>query len=87
MSSALQFQTLTTAVLTEEERISGTLSSENAALAAYALHTDGIVCLENAVDLEHIRILREKLTSEVEEMIAMKNTHYVNVIWFLVFPW
>ena len=79
MTSTLHFQTLTTAVLTDEERISGTLSPENAALAIHALHTDGIVCLENAVALGHVAALHQKLTSEVTQLQALQGTHFVNV--------
>jgi hypothetical protein len=79
MAPTLQFQTLTTAILADEERISGTLSPENAALAIHALHTDGIVCLENAVDLDHIAALHEKLNSEVKILQEMQGTHFVNV--------
>ena len=79
MASAYRFQSLTTALLTDEERLAGTLSDENAAIAVHALHTDGIVCLENAVDLEHVAILRAQLASEVDVLLKLQTTHISKV--------
>jgi hypothetical protein len=79
MAPALQFQTLTNIVITDEERISGTLSPEHAAIAIHALHTDGLVCLEKAVSLDHVAVLNEKLCSEAKSLSAKRGTHFVNV--------
>lgn len=79
MAPSLQFQTLTSVAITDEERLSGTLSPENAALAIHALHTDGLLCIENAVDLDHIAILHKKLNAEVKILMKQRGTHYVNV--------
>jgi hypothetical protein len=79
MAPVLKFQTLTNVIISDEERISGTLSPENAALAIHAIHTDGLVCIENAVNLEHIEILNKNLTAEVEALSKQRNTNFVNV--------
>jgi hypothetical protein len=79
MAPALQFQALTNIVLTDEERIAGTLSPEHAAIAIHALHTNGLVALENAVSLDHVAILNEKLCSEVKSLSSKRGTHFVNV--------
>lgn len=79
MAPEPQFQTLTSVAISEEERISGTLSPEHAAIAIHALHKDGIVCIENAADLDHIATLHEILTAEVDSLQKARGTNYVNV--------
>ena len=76
--SPLQFQSLKAVRLSDDERISQTISKENTGKAINALHKDGIVCLSNAVDPDHIDILHDRLAPEVEIMRASKNTYWNN---------
>ncbi|RDW69909.1 putative phytanoyl-dioxygenase family protein [Coleophoma crateriformis] len=71
-----QFQELTTIPLSDRERIDQTISVDHVAVALSALHRDGIVCLANAVDLEHIDLLNSILSAEAEEMAQLPTTHF-----------
>lgn len=79
MAVKLQYQTFTTVAITDEERIAGTISDENIAVAIHALHKDGVVCIENAAALDHVETLNEKLCAEVDMLRQKRGTHYVNV--------
>ncbi len=56
----------------EAERQRGHLSAESIELAIQSILEDGIVILEGVVDLEHCRILADKMLEEVED-IAKKD--------------
>ncbi len=49
------------------------IGSPDLAKAIEALRTDGIVVLEDAIDLEHIAILREKYLADVELLLNRKD--------------
>ena len=62
MAPLLEFQTLTTVAISDEEGLSSTLSPEHGAPAIHPLYTDGLVCIDIAMDLDHVAILHEKLS-------------------------
>ena len=62
----LEFQEIVVVKLSDEERVSQQISEESMGLAVSALHRDGVVVLENAVDLEHVDKLNSILSAEAE---------------------
>ena len=77
-ASSLPSPSLTNVHLSDDERISQTITNENAARAIVALHKDGIVCLLNAVNPEHIQALYDRLEPEVEELRRRHDTYWNN---------
>ncbi|OCL13541.1 hypothetical protein AOQ84DRAFT_310391 [Glonium stellatum] len=73
------FQSVVIAKLSDDERISQRLTLENMGIAVSALHRDGLVVLENAVDLEHVDQLNAILTVDALEMAQLPTTHYNDV--------
>ena len=65
--------------LTDQERTSGVITEENIGTAMSALHRDGLVVLENAVDVEHIDNLNKILSDEAEAMAKLPTTHFNDV--------
>lgn len=65
--------------LTENERDSQTISDEHLGAAISALHRDGIVVLENAVDLDHVDKLNTILSDEADIMAKLPTTHFNDV--------
>jgi hypothetical protein len=74
-----KFQDPSIVQLSDEERISGHITEENLAIAITALHRDGLVVLENAVDVEHVDQLNNLLSTEAEEMAKLPTTHFNDV--------
>jgi uncharacterized protein YfkK (UPF0435 family) len=56
-----------------EERSAGHWSPENLKLAVDAIRRDGFVVLEDVVDPEHIRILREKELEDIDILLNRKD--------------
>jgi len=77
--AALQFQEPHVVRLSDKERTSGIITEEHIAEAISALHRDGLVVLENAVDVEHCDKLNEILSSEAEAMAKLPTTHFNDV--------
>lgn len=75
----LQFQSLTTVHLSDEERTSQTITAENMGIAISAMQKDGMVCLSNAVELDHVDTLNTILSSEAEVMAKLPTTHFNDV--------
>jgi hypothetical protein len=82
----LQFQSATTVPLSDQERISQTITPENVGIALSAFHRDGIVVLSNAVDIEHVDRLNSILSSEAEIMAKLPTTHFNDVCLFFSTP-
>ncbi|KAF2185846.1 hypothetical protein K469DRAFT_738813 [Zopfia rhizophila CBS 207.26] len=74
-NTPLTFQNLVIVLLSDEERVSQRITSENVGIAVSALHRDGIVALENAVDLDHIDRLNSIMSSESDIMASLPTTH------------
>lgn len=75
----LMFQQPVVVQLTDEERESQQLSLANLGKAVAAMHRDGLVILENAIDTNHIDKLNEVLSGEAEAMAKLPTTHFNNV--------
>ena len=75
-----QSQSVVIVQLSDEERLGGKLSLEHVGKAVAALHRDGIVVLENAVDVAHMDEINEILCSEADEMAKLPTTHFNDVI-------
>jgi ectoine hydroxylase-related dioxygenase (phytanoyl-CoA dioxygenase family) len=58
---------------TPEEKAAGRLSEGHLAAAVAALEVDGLVLLENIVDLDHIAALRERVLADSELLLARKD--------------
>lgn len=56
--------------ISPEERDTGEISQDNLARANRALREDGIVVLEDIVDLSHIKTLRERMTEDLQKILA-----------------
>ena len=67
---------ITPVQISERERSSGIPSAATVGAAASILHRDGLVVLENAVDVAHIDALNEVLSAEVPAMIEDPDTHW-----------
>jgi uncharacterized protein (DUF2267 family) len=80
-SSKPQYQSQSVVIvrLSNEERLSGKVTAEHVGKAVAALHRDGVVVLENAVDPAHMDTINEILRSEAEEMAKLPTTHFNDV--------
>lgn len=67
--------------LSEKERTTGSMTAENLGITVTAMHRDGVVVLENAVDTEHCDSLNGILVEEAETMARLPTTHFNEVIW------
>lgn len=65
--------------LSDEERTTGVLSEEHVGEAVSAVHRDGLVVLENAVDTAHCDELNGILVGEAEAMAKLPTTHFNDV--------
>lgn len=74
-----KFQTVVMIPLTDEERDNQTINEEHAGAAVAAMYRDGIVVLENAVNIEHVDNLNQVLASEAETLASLPTTHFNNV--------
>lgn len=74
-----KFQTVVTIPLTDDERDNQTINEEHVGAAVAAMYRDGIVVLENAVNVEHVDKLNQILTSEAETLASLPSTHFNNV--------
>ena len=54
-------------VPTQAEREAGTLSPESIARAVEGLNREGVIVLKGVVDPEHVRILRDRVLSDIEQ--------------------
>ena len=75
----LQLQEPVIVKIGDEECKSGKITEEHIGLAVSAMHRDGLVVLENAVDVEHIDRLNSMLSSEAQVMAKLPTTHFNNV--------
>jgi hypothetical protein len=75
----LDFQSIVIVKLSDDERISEQLTLENMGIAISAFHRDGVVVLENAVDLEHVDKLNAILSVDALEMAKLPTTHFNDV--------
>ena len=80
-SAKMQFESQDVVVvrLSDEERRVGKMSLGNVGKAVAAMHRDGIVVLENAVDTDHVDKLNGILSIEAEAMAKLPTTHFNNV--------
>ena len=62
--------------VSEAERLSGIITPENLGAAIGILHRDGIVVLDNIVDIAHIDALNNKLCADVPALIANPKTNW-----------
>ena len=74
-----QHQEVVTVRLSDDERTSGKILEEHVGVAVSAMHRDGLVVLENAVDISHIDELNDILTAEAEVMAKLPSTHFNDV--------
>lgn len=75
----LLHQSLVSIDLGDEERTTQTITDEHLGAALVAMHRDGTVVLNNAVDLEHIEQLNHILTTEAGLMATLPTTHFNDV--------
>lgn len=78
-SAPFDFQEPTVVLLSDEERTTGQLSIDNIGIAVSALHRDGLVVLENAVDTKHMDAINTILVKDAEAMAKMDSTHFNGV--------
>lgn len=55
------------------------MTIENIGIAISAMHRDGLVVLENAVDTSHMDAINTILVKDAEEMAKMDSTHFNGV--------
>lgn len=75
---SLTFQDLVIIQLSDQERDSQTITLENVGKAISAMHRDGIVVLENAVNPDHIDKLNSVLSADTEILAKLPTTHFNN---------
>lgn len=68
--------TLTSITLSQEELSSKTLASTTLREALQALHQDGVVVIENAVDPTHLDILNTRMVSAAKEIYATTKQNF-----------
>jgi ectoine hydroxylase-related dioxygenase (phytanoyl-CoA dioxygenase family) len=61
--------------LTEEELATKEIGSRNLQAALEALHDDGLVVLENAVDPDHLDHLNERMVADAEKLKLLAGAH------------
>lgn len=61
--------------LTPEELETKQIGSHNLQKAVEALHRDGVLVIENAVDTAHLDALNKRMVPEAKELYARKETH------------
>ena len=61
--------------LTAEELATRSIGSHNLQAALEALHEDGLVVLENAVDPDHLEHLNERMVADAEKLKTRENAH------------
>ena len=76
---SLTFQDLVKIQLSDQERDSQTITLENVGKAISAMHRDGIVVLENAVNPDHIDKLNSVLSVDAEIIAKLPTTHFNDV--------
>lgn len=81
-ATTLSHQSIVAIQLSDAERESQTISDEHLGAALVAMHRDGTVVLNNAVDLEHVDQLNRILCAEAAVMANMPTTHFNNVSHF-----
>jgi hypothetical protein len=62
--------------VSREELLAGSLSPAHLVEASKALSDDGIVVLEDVVDLDHIRILRERVLEDVDKFVSRADAEF-----------
>ncbi|KAM0327399.1 hypothetical protein ACHAQA_005685 [Verticillium albo-atrum] len=62
--------------LSDEERVSGGMNQLNMGEAVAAFHRDGLVVLENAVEIDHMKKLNDVLSHEAADMATLPTTHF-----------
>ena len=62
--------------VSDEERLTGKPNMSSVREGVIALNRDGVVVLENAIDLEHVDKLREAMLKDVDELVSRQATHY-----------
>lgn len=77
--AALRFQETHVVRLSDEERTTGIMTEEHVGEAVSAVHRDGLVVLENAVDPAHCDELNSILVDEAEIMAKLPTTHFNDV--------
>lgn len=75
----LHFQEPHIVRLSDKERITGIITEEHVGEAVTAMHRDGLVVLENAVDTQHCDVLNEMLVKEATAMAKLPTTHFNDV--------
>lgn len=76
---AAEFQQVSIVKLTDDERTSGNISLEHVAEAITSMHRDGLVVLENAVDVDHMEKMNKILVEEAAIMAKLPTTHFNDV--------
>lgn len=79
MDAEYKFQSVVSIPLSNTERDNQTINEEHAGAAVAALHRDGIVVLENAVNVAHIDTLNQLLTAEADTLASLPTTHFNDV--------
>lgn len=67
---------ITTVIVSPQEVAAGKLTPENFETATAAMKRDGCVVLQDVIDLEHIRILREKMLEDVALFTGRENAPF-----------
>jgi len=62
--------------VTDAERRAGQAAMSKIRHAVLAMHRDGIVIVENAIEESHLDTLRRRMLGDVYELIAREATHY-----------
>lgn len=79
MGSEYKFQDVVGIPLSDAERDNQTINEEHAGAAVAAMHRDGIVVLENAVNVAHIDTLNQLLVAEADALASLPTTHFNDV--------
>lgn len=79
LEKGLQYQEPYVVKLADNERLTGEVSQEHLAEAICAMHGDGLVVLENAVDITHVDKLNSILCEEAVIMEKLPTTHFNDV--------
>lgn len=82
----LHFQEPHVVRLSDEERATGLITDEHVGEAVSAVHRDGLVVIENAVDPAHCDELNTILCADADAMAKLPTTHF-NDVSFLPLAW
>ncbi len=62
--------------ITPKEKESGHLTLQHLQTAVIAIHEDGMIVFEDAIDSEHLDTLNDRMVKDVDDLVSRAGTHF-----------